>query len=170
MLSKNCSEYLIKDLSELDCFCSDLAKSLLDKLLEGNRDIFLLFKGTLAAGKTTSIISLLKALGIRDSASSPTFMGLHEYDIYLDPAKIQSQIVCKFYHLDLYQKNIDLEILLDLMNISEPIIWALEWSEKMDSETKNFLLEKNKLNHLYIYEIEISSDFAGMRKISIRAI
>ena len=176
MLNNN-SEYLIKNLSELDLFCFHLAKALKEKISKERKDIFLFFKGGLAAGKTTCIIHILKSLGIDEAASSPTFMGLHEYDFYLEQDHeddenteigVPLHALFKFYHLDLYQKNIDLEIVLELMNTAEPIIWALEWSEKLDSETKDFLFEKEKLNHLYIYEVEINSLDGDMRKISIK--
>lgn len=45
----------------------------------GNEKIFL-FKGEMGAGKTTFIKAICQELGVRDTASSPTYSIVNEYD------------------------------------------------------------------------------------------
>jgi tRNA threonylcarbamoyladenosine biosynthesis protein TsaE len=120
------------------------------------QDIFLLFKGGLAAGKTTTISMLIKALGVNSESSSPTFMGMHEYSF----KNIQ------LYHLDLYQKNIDLDSVLELMDSDSPQIWMIEWSEKLDQEILDYLYLKHAYIKTFDVELKILED--DVRNLSIR--
>lgn len=165
------SELILKDLSELDLFAVRFA-AFLKSLLLGKtevatrqqcQDVFLLFRGGLAAGKTTTISKILKALGANTEASSPTFMGLHEYalNLNLEPAKTK----VLFYHLDLYQKNIGLDSLLEFLDSDTPSIWAIEWSEKLDEEILEFL--ELKKAYIMTLTMNISALEDGSRKIEI---
>ena len=120
------------------------------------QDIFLLFKGGLATGKTTTISMLIKALGVNSESSSPTFMGMHEYSF----KNIQ------LYHLDLYQKNIDLDSVLELMDSDSPQIWMIEWSEKLDQEILDYLYLKHPYIKTFDVELKILED--DVRKLTIR--
>jgi len=175
-------DFIIKDLAALERFSSNFAEFLKSSLKESEnlkngvvqrspQDIFLLFKGGLAAGKTTTISAIIKALGVISESTSPTFMGMHEYSFSLNNEDLSSSRSepCRniqFYHLDLYQKNIDLDSVLELMDSDSPQIWAIEWSEKLDVEILNFL----RLKHNYIktldIELKISED--DTRKLTIR--
>jgi len=157
------SQFILKDLSELDLFAAQFAKFLKSRLAENEnaeQDIFLLFRGGLAAGKTTSISRILKALGANTEGSSPTFMGLHQYALKLKPDREQA---LNFYHLDLYQKNIGLDSLLELLDSDTPSIWAIEWSEKLDKEILKFL--ELKKNYIWTLTVNISVIEGGFRKI-----
>lgn len=158
------SQLILKNLSELDLFAVEFAAFLKKLLLEDAevmtpqqyQDVFLLFRGGLAAGKTTTISKILKALGANTEGSSPTFMGLHEYAL---------NKAINFYHLDLYQKNIGLDSLLELLDSDTPSIWAIEWSEKLDEEILEFL--KLKKGCIKTLTMNISALENGSRKIEI---
>ena len=120
------------------------------------QDIFLLFKGGLATGKTTTISMLIKALGVNSESSSPTFMGMHEYSF----KNIQ------LYHLDLYQKNIDLDSVLELMDSDSPQIWMIERSEKLDQEILDYLYLKHAYIKTFDVELKILED--DIRSLSLR--
>jgi tRNA A37 threonylcarbamoyladenosine biosynthesis protein TsaE len=135
------------------------------------QDIFLLFKGGLAAGKTTTISMLIKALGVNSESSSPTFMGMHEYSFSLQTRDSSGFIneSCKniqLYHLDLYQKNIDLDSVLELMDSDSPQIWMIEWSEKLDQEILDYLYLKHAYIKTFDVELKILED--DVRKLTIR--
>ncbi len=158
---------IIKDLATLERFSKNFAEFLKSFLEQGEnaengvvqrspQDIFLLFKGGLAAGKTTTISMLIKALGVNSESSSPTFMGMHEYSF----KNIQ------LYHLDLYQKNIDLDSVLELMDSDSPQIWMIEWSEKLDQEILDYLYLKHAYIKTFDVELKILED--DMRNLSLR--
>ena len=135
------------------------------------QDIFLLFKGGLATGKTTTISMLIKALGVNSETSSPTFMGMHEYSFSLQAGGSldsisESRQNIQLYHLDLYHKNINLDSVLELMDSDSPQIWMIEWSEKLDLEILDYL----HLKHAYIktFDVELKILENDMRNLSIR--
>lgn len=173
---------IIKDLVALERFSKNFAE-FLQSSLEGDenvengvvqgapQDIFLLFKGGLAAGKTTTISMLIKALGVNSESSSPTFMGMHEYSFLLQTRDSSGFIneSCKniqLYHLDLYQKNIDLDSVLELMDSDSPQIWMIEWSEKLDQEILDYLYLKHDYIKTFDVELKILED--DMRNLSLR--
>ena len=84
----------------------------------------LAFRGDLGAGKTTLVRRLARALGAKESVSSPTFVLMHIYEGRLP-----------LYHFDAYR----LHDSSDLYNIGaeEYIgtegIACLEWSERVES-------------------------------------
>jgi tRNA A37 threonylcarbamoyladenosine biosynthesis protein TsaE len=175
-------DFIIKDLAALERFSSNFAEFLKSSLKEGKnsgngvvqgpaQDIFLLFKGGLAAGKTTTISAIIKALGVISESTSPTFMGMHEYSFSLNNEDLSSSRSepCRniqFYHLDLYQKNIDLDSVLELMDSDSPQIWMLEWSEKLDQEILDYLYLKHAYIKTFDIELKILEDDA--RKLAIR--
>lgn len=86
----------------------------------------LALQGELGAGKTTFTQQLLKALGVQDSITSPTFSLINQYSTQ------QDQLI---YHLDLYRlknknelKQLGLE---ELLTPSHVVI--IEWPELASS-------------------------------------
>ncbi len=90
---KNLVEILINKLSGLDAQMPILAEA-----LAGRRKVALY--GTLGAGKTTLVQAFCRWLGVVDTANSPTFSLINEYE-YRD-SEGQSALV---HHLDLYRLN-----------------------------------------------------------------
>jgi tRNA A37 threonylcarbamoyladenosine biosynthesis protein TsaE len=173
---------IIKDLAALEKFSQNFAEFLKSYLKEGEnaenavvqrspQDIFLLFKGGLAAGKTTTISAIIKALGVSGESSSPTFMGMHEYSFLLNKGNSsgsisESYVNIQFYHLDLYQKNIDLDSVLELMDSDSLQIWAIEWSEKLDPEILDYLRLKH--NQIKTLDIELKISEGDIRELTVR--
>jgi tRNA threonylcarbamoyladenosine biosynthesis protein TsaE len=71
------------------------------KLLEESKTKIILFKGEMGSGKTTLISAMVKILGGKSKASSPTFSIVNEY-------KVKSDIV---YHFDFYRIKNQIEAL-----------------------------------------------------------
>ena len=71
------------------------------KLLEESQTKTILFKGEMGSGKTTLISAMVKILGGKSKASSPTFSIVNEY-------KVKSDIV---YHFDFYRIKNQIEAL-----------------------------------------------------------
>lgn len=57
--------------------------------------------GEMGAGKTTFIKSLCEAIGVGDTASSPTFSIINEYLLYNNSGG--KKVGTKVYHIDLYR-------------------------------------------------------------------
>lgn len=76
----------IYDLSSLD--------SVVKQILSLSKSKTLLFYGEMGAGKTTVIKSLVKHLGVKETASSPTFSIVNEY------RGVNDIII---YHFDMYR-------------------------------------------------------------------
>jgi tRNA A37 threonylcarbamoyladenosine biosynthesis protein TsaE len=72
----------------------------------------------------------------------------------------------QLYHLDLYQKNIDLDSVLELMDSDSPQIWMIEWSEKLDQEILDYLYLKHAYIKTFDVELKILED--DVRNLSIR--
>lgn len=175
-------DFIIKDLAALEMISKNFAEFLKSSLKEGKnsgngvvqgpaQDIFLLFKGGLATGKTTTISAIIRALGVTSESSSPTFMGMHEYSFSLNNGDLLGSISesygnIQLYHFDLYQKNIDLDSVLELMDSDSPQIWMLEWSEKLDQEILDYLYLKHAYIKTFDIELKILEDDA--RKLAIR--
>ena len=82
--------------------------------------------GTLAAGKTTITKGIAKALGVKDTITSPTFCLISEYAGDKMP----------LYHMDVYR----LDGVEDFINLGvDDMLFGegvciIEWSEKVESE------------------------------------
>ena len=89
----------------------------------GHRKIFA-FDAQMGAGKTTFILGLLKAMGVRDVEGSPTYSLVNVYD---------SEMYGKIYHFDLYRIEDETEALdigLEEMVYGDDICF-IEWPEKV---------------------------------------
>ena len=109
----------LSDIAELPV----VAKDFLDQC--GSYACFA-FNGDMGSGKTTFILSVLKAMGITDPDGSPTYSLINTYESYT---------YGKIYHLDLYRlKDIteayDIGI-EDVLNGGGKSF--IEWSEKITS-------------------------------------
>ena len=107
---------LIYELQELDVA--------VNYILSNTKSKTLLFYGEMGAGKTTLIKELVKALGINDTVSSPTFSLVNHYE------SEEGSV----YHFDFYRINDDTEALdigfEDYLDSGE---WNLiEWPEKVE--------------------------------------
>ena len=127
----------------------DIPNAALEFLDEvGHRKIFA-FDARMGAGKTTFIIGLLKAMGVRDFEGSPTYSLVNVYD---------TEMYGKIYHFDLYRINDELEALdigLEEMVYGDNICF-IEWPEKV----------KDLLPHNTIWSY-ISVDEVGSRTLTI---
>lgn len=88
-----------------------------------NRKIFA-FDGKMGAGKTTFIISLLKAMGVEHLDGSPTYSLVNSYDSFA---------FGKIHHFDLYRLNSEeeaLDIGIEEMLYSGDYCF-IEWPEKI---------------------------------------
>ena len=124
----------------------NVALEFLDEV--GHRKIFA-FDARMGAGKTTFILGLLKAMGVRDFEGSPTYSLVNVYD---------TEMYGKIYHFDLYRINDELEALdigLEEMVYGDNICF-IEWPEKV----------KDLLPHNTIWSY-ISVDEVGSRTLTI---
>ena len=103
-------------LNEID----DVAKSLLNKVDCKT----ILFYGDMGVGKTTLISALVKALGGKVEASSPTFSLVNEYEVDDDLV----------YHFDLYRIEHEEEVFdIGIEDYLYSGRWVfVEWPEKID--------------------------------------
>lgn len=81
----------------------------------------ILLRGDLASGKTTLLSTLLKVLGSKDNATSPTFGLQHIY-------KASDRLI---FHYDLYRKDLQECLMLGFLESFEQEGWHwVEWGEK----------------------------------------
>lgn len=108
-----------------------------DYILRNTKSKTLLFYGEMGAGKTTLIKELVKALGIRDVASSPTFSLVNHYESEEGAV----------YHFDFYRIEDDTEALdMGIEDYLDSGNWNLiEWPEKVErllgENTQKLLIE-----------------------------
>ena len=108
-----------------------------DYILRNTKSKTLLFYGEMGAGKTTLIKELVKALGVHDVASSPTFSLVNHYES--DEGAV--------YHFDFYRIKDDTEALdVGIEEYLDSGGWNLiEWPEKVErllgENTQKLLLE-----------------------------
>ena len=89
----------------------------------GHRKVFA-FEAEMGSGKTTFILSLLKAMGIEDAEGSPTYSLVNNYT---------SEMFGKIYHFDLYRIEDEFEALdigIEEMLYSGDVCF-IEWPEKI---------------------------------------
>jgi len=90
--------------------------SKLDSIIS-NRNIIVLLRGTLAAGKTTLVKEYLKYLNLNDEVTSPTFCLQNEYS-------------SNIFHYDMYNKTLQEFISLGLLEEFEKTgIHFVEWGD-----------------------------------------
>jgi len=96
-----------------------------DYILKNTNSKTLLFYGEMGAGKTTLIKEVVKALGVRDIASSPTFSLVNHYE--LEKGSV--------FHFDFYRIENDTEALdIGLEEYLDSGDWNLiEWPEKVEN-------------------------------------
>lgn len=120
------------------------------KTLKGGEVIALI--GELGSGKTTFTKALGKALGIKTTITSPTFVLMQEYKTTKTSKK---NTPLWLYHLDLYRTKNFNEIktlgIEEIWNRPETIT-VIEWADKITSDlppktiTLKFFSDVNKLN------------------------
>ncbi|PTX42939.1 tRNA threonylcarbamoyladenosine biosynthesis protein TsaE [Christiangramia gaetbulicola] len=96
-----------------------------DYILKNTKSKTLLFYGEMGAGKTTLIKELVKALGVHDVASSPTFSLVNHYES--DEGSV--------FHFDFYRIEDETEALdMGIEDYLESESWNLiEWPEKIEN-------------------------------------
>ncbi|TRO66359.1 tRNA (adenosine(37)-N6)-threonylcarbamoyltransferase complex ATPase subunit type 1 TsaE [Christiangramia sabulilitoris] len=96
-----------------------------DYILSNTKSKTLLFYGEMGAGKTTLIKELVKALGVADIASSPTFSLVNHYES--DQGSV--------YHFDFYRIEEETEALdMGIEDYLDSGSWNLiEWPEKIEN-------------------------------------
>lgn len=130
--------FIINNLKQTEKLAKKFAK-----LLVGGEVVLL--DGDLGAGKTTFTKYILKALGVKDNITSPTFTLMHEYKTK------------KFniYHFDMYRLDNANEVLNlgleEYLFANSKSIAFVEWSEKIKDllkgkfiKIKISILDENK--------------------------
>ncbi len=95
---------------------------------QSSKRIFAL-SGDLGSGKTTLIQFFLKALGVTEKITSPTFLIIKNYQLPITNNQFR-----KAYHIDCYRLKDPTELLnLDFKNIikNEENLILIEWAEKV---------------------------------------
>lgn len=129
---------VLNELQQLQQFASNLAEQL-------TAPLWIYLHGDLGAGKTTMVQALLKAMGVTDVVTSPTFALLETYDAE------QLQVI----HMDLYRvehpeevKFIGYEDLVDAQTIG-----IIEWPEKatglIPDADLSITIEMNGVDRVY---------------------
>lgn len=115
-------EIVVKSPQELSKLAEKVAKT-----LQGGEILALV--GTLGAGKTTFTKALLKALKVKEEATSPTFVLMIPYEI---PKR---NLI--LYHIDLYRikeyKEVEALGIPDLWNKNDSI-FVIEWADKIKEQ------------------------------------
>ena len=103
-------------------------------ILENVKSKTILFYGDMGVGKTTLISALVKALGGKVEASSPTFSIVNEYEVTND----------KIYHFDFYR----------LENYHEALDIGIE--DYFDSNHWLFVEWPERINEILPFNVDIS--------------
>jgi tRNA threonylcarbamoyladenosine biosynthesis protein TsaE len=105
-----------------------LAKKIIAKGPRKNNATVIALVGDLGVGKTTFAQGFARALGIKSSISSPTFLIFRKYQL-----AIRHSPFANFYHVDLYRikKPSELNVLgfREILKNPQNIV-AIEWADK----------------------------------------
>lgn len=113
-----------------------------------NDDIIVILRGDLASGKTTLVKTYVKALGLDDLVTSPTF-------------SLQSVYSNDIYHYDIYNKTLEEFIALGMLEEFEKSgVHFVEWG---DEKLQNLLIDYGY--NVILVEIE-KSDNKRLYKIN----
>lgn len=113
-----------------------------------NDDIIVILRGDLASGKTTLVKNYVKALGLDDLVTSPTF-------------SLQSVYSNDIYHYDIYNKTLEEFIALGMLEEFEKTgVHFVEWG---DEKLQNLLIDYGY--NVILVEIE-KSDNKRLYKIN----
>lgn len=111
-------------------------------------DCVVLLRGDLASGKTTFVKNYVKAMGLDDLVTSPTF-------------SLQTVYSDSVYHYDVYNKTLEEFIALGLLEeFEKPGIHFVEWGDKRLQELLNsygfntISIEIEKLDNKRQYKID----------------
>ena len=134
----NDKKLILNSLEETKKIASEIAHKI--NLISKNTAKIIFLKGDLGTGKTTLVKEILKAYGLSESVTSPTFT-------IVEPYLIGNK---KIYHMDLYriESRKELEVLgiEEYSNESDSILF-IEWPERGDGFFKECDMEIC-LNHL----------------------
>lgn len=125
------NNYKLTSLEQSKIFAQNLARD----LIESKQDTVILFYAPMAAGKTTLITELGRAIGIQERITSPTFIGMNEYH----------KDLLSFYHYDLYQVGISLEDFAEILEQDGHKVIAIEWAENLDEAVLQIIENKAKV-------------------------
>lgn len=122
--------------------------SVAERIINNAKSKTLLFYGEMGAGKTTLIKSLIKALGSKDSVSSPTFSLVNEYE-----SKEGS-----IYHFDFYRIEDENEALdMGIEDYLNKDSWKMiEWPQNI-----------SKLLDFPTQKLELRIDEHGLRMLKL---
>ena len=122
--------------------------SVAERIINNAKSKTLLFYGEMGAGKTTLIKSLIKALGSKDSVSSPTFSLVNEYE-----SKEGS-----IYHFDFYRIEDENEALdMGIEDYLNKDSWKMiEWPQNI-----------SKLLDFPTQKLELKIDEQGLRMLKL---
>lgn len=123
-----------KSKSQTQKLAARLAKRILRTTYYGLRARVIALHGDLGAGKTTFVQGFMKALGVRQYITSPTFLIIRKYELKSQWSSVKGQMFSNVYHFDLYRIHKPKE-LLDL-GFKEIIknpknIVLIEWPERI---------------------------------------
>ena len=127
-------------LNEIDVLTNELKNII-------NDDLIVILRGDLASGKTTLVKNYVKALGLDDLVTSPTF-------------SLQSVYSNDIYHYDIYNKTLEEFIALGMLEEFEKSgTHFVEWGdEKLENLLKEYgynviLIEIQKCDNKRQYKI-----------------
>lgn len=100
-----------------------------ESFVDQTRGRVLALVGNLGSGKTTFAQFFLKALGVNEKITSPTFLIIKNYQLPMTNVQFK-----RAYHIDCYRLKDPTELLnLDFVNIikNEENIVLIEWADKV---------------------------------------
>jgi len=125
------------------------AEQLTEEFLKPEKSFVLFLEGGLGAGKTLLVKEILKAFGVQDEVTSPTYTYVQEYAL----ATSNQQPATRFAHFDLYRlENKQDFFAKGFQEIAEDeaISCFVEWPDRIDTATEELFTGKYftiKLEH-----------------------